>query len=348
MKNIDLAQAVSSAFARPISEPLPEKFGLPPELIERVTARAAPLLIAALSARSTMPGGAVALFSAIMSSDANARIAEQLDGLCMMTAGLKDLESSGDALMMRATGCRIAAQGDRIATEIRVPSQAVHGLTGMTAAVLFGVLKHHVLLEQGDESQLTALLGQQWATLQGHPVPTLVQSVPQGASASVSPGPSAAGSSGPAARSGQPAAQTQAPDQPSPAALAVRSLAAEVSVTPQGSAARPSQARRRGVWILFAVLATVLGALFAYGSRHPGVTAVSGHDQAGLLPEVGSGPAAPPAGPATATATATVPEPDAATAAVPEVAPASPLAPAIDAQASGAGTQPSTGTAARP
>lgn len=161
MKSIDLSQSVNAAFSASLWPGLSEKIGLPAELLMKVVAHASPALTASLMASAVTPDGVTELFSAVMSVDSNARIGEQLAQLCSTMSGIKDLEVAGESLIARGTGRRIAVASDPISNQTGIPPQAAHVMTALVGAVLFGVLKHHVLLEQGTSSELPALLGAQ-------------------------------------------------------------------------------------------------------------------------------------------------------------------------------------------
>lgn len=161
MKSIDLSQSVNAAFSASLWPGLSEKIGLPAELLMKVVEHAGPALTASLMASAVTPSGVTGLFSAVMSPDSNARIGEQLAQLCSTMSGIKDLEVAGESLIARGTGRRIAVASDPIANQTGIPPQAAHVMTALVGAVLFGVLKHHVLLEQGTSSELPALLGAQ-------------------------------------------------------------------------------------------------------------------------------------------------------------------------------------------
>ena len=162
MKSIDFSHSVNASFSAVILQCLSEKIGLSAEILQRVVSHACPVLIASLTATAVTSGGVMVLFSTVMSSGSNARIAEQLAALCATTASLKDLEATGDVLIMRASGRRIAVVSDQIAIQTGIPTQAAHVLTGVVAAVLFGALKHYMLLEQGTSAGLLVLFGSQF------------------------------------------------------------------------------------------------------------------------------------------------------------------------------------------
>lgn len=161
MKYIDLVQSVESTFVDPILQQLSAKFGASPEVIKTIIEHAVPVLVASLMARAALPGGVEVLFSTVMSPESNARIGDQLAGLTMTTAGIKDLELLGDALTRRATDRRIAAFSDKVAGRLGVPAQPAHVLSALVAAALFGTLKHHVLLEQAASVHLPSILAHQ-------------------------------------------------------------------------------------------------------------------------------------------------------------------------------------------
>ncbi|MFP3613974.1 OmpA family protein [Paraburkholderia sp. SIMBA_050] len=259
MKSINLAQSISLAFTEAVRQQLSRQIGLSPELIERVVAHAAPVLIAALMAGATTPEGAATEFSTLRSAESNARIAEELAHIVTTVAGIKDLEASGDSLIARATGRRIAVLSDQIAGQAGVPPQASHVLSGMVGAVLFGMLKHHVLIEQGEVEQLPALLDAQLPAIAGYVTDGVARSLGFDHAANFNDSISAR------LDALTSRAAPQAPTLTNGAA--VDAMVATPPVVAASTLRR--QSSPKWVWPLFATLALVLAAVFAYVQLHP-------------------------------------------------------------------------------
>ncbi|KIP17305.1 ompA family protein [Burkholderia sp. MSHR3999] len=157
MNNLDLAHAVSTTFAPELCERMSARVGLAQNVIRSVAERGAAAITAGLVARCLTPQGAESAFAAVVSAAANPRIAEQLGALVTDTASFKDLEASGDALSEQATQRRVAAYSDLISQQTGVPPQATHVLTASAGAVLFGLLKHRLLIDQATAADLSKL-----------------------------------------------------------------------------------------------------------------------------------------------------------------------------------------------
>lgn len=281
MKQIDLVQSTHHTFTEPVRKQLSTQIGLSPEILEHVVRCAAPILVASLMATASSAEGGAAIFEAARSKEANARIADELVQLTAATAGIKDLETAGDALLAHATGQRVAVLSDQVATQTSLPSQAMHALTGMVAAVLFGVLKHHLLLEQASESSLPTMLRAQLPSVSGHISDAVAQAMGfadtnefQHSIASQLDAMIAA-SAVPGAPKGvaQEAAAFKAalPQRPGLVASAVPAERSSSDV-----ALMKGRRSGRWAWSLFAVLATVLGSVFAWNGLRP----TSGADDA--------------------------------------------------------------------
>lgn len=163
MNDVDLVAAGHAAFTPYVLEQLSSRIGLPPDAIRHVTERAVPATVAAMMAKSVTPEGARRVFGVIMSAESNARIGTQLHGLTASSHGLKGVERMGHALALGIVDSReIASLSDQIAAQTGVPPQAAHALTDVASAVVFGVTRHHVLLEQGTPAGLPGLLAYQW------------------------------------------------------------------------------------------------------------------------------------------------------------------------------------------
>ncbi|MDR6446535.1 outer membrane protein OmpA-like peptidoglycan-associated protein [Paraburkholderia terricola] len=259
MKSINLAQSISLAFTEAVRQQLSRQIGLSPELIERVVAHAAPVLIAALMAGATTPEGAATEFSTLRSAESNARIAEELAHIVTTVAGIKDLEASGDSLIARATGRRIAVLSDQIAGQAGVPPQASHVLSGMVGAVLFGMLKHHVLIEQGEVEQLPALLDAQLPAIAGYVTDGVARSLGFDHAANFNDSISA-----------RLDALTSRAVPQAPTLTNGAAVDAMIATPPAVAASTPRrQSSPKWVWPLFATLALVLAAVFAYVQLHP-------------------------------------------------------------------------------
>ncbi|WP_157692766.1 OmpA family protein [Burkholderia sp. ABCPW 11] len=162
MKRINLAQALELCADATVLERIADRMGLPPHVVAHVLRCAGPVLIAALAARAAHGcEDTQAVFDALMSYDSNARIGSECAHLVETTAGLKDFEHQGHVLATHATDIPVAVLSDHIAVCTGVPTQPASVLCSMAAAMLAGLVKHHVLLEQGDVTQLPGLLASQ-------------------------------------------------------------------------------------------------------------------------------------------------------------------------------------------
>ncbi|MGF6506414.1 hypothetical protein [Paraburkholderia sp. 32] len=108
------------------------------------------------------------VFGALMSRDINPRIDDECAKLVDTTGQLKELEHAGFTFVARATGRDASVLSDHVATQIGVPAQATCALTCICAAILGGLIKHHVLIEQADISELPGLFASQLATIADH------------------------------------------------------------------------------------------------------------------------------------------------------------------------------------
>ncbi|CAJ0809129.1 hypothetical protein LMG19083_04853 [Ralstonia psammae] len=162
MESTDLCAELEAAFAPPLLALLADRFGLAPDMLRTVIAQAAPMLVAALMAAGATREGAARLFAVIRSPQANARVQRYLPQLVATTAGLKALENTGQFLLERGTQVTLAALSDRVASRTGVPRQATHALTGLSAAVLLGCVKHDVLVDQATVASLPVRLTNQW------------------------------------------------------------------------------------------------------------------------------------------------------------------------------------------
>ncbi|CAE6935714.1 OmpA family protein [Paraburkholderia domus] len=307
MKSIDLAQTLKSTFPRSLLEQLSGQFGLSPEVLEQIIIHAGPALIASLMAVGASSHGASALFETIMLPQTNARIAQQLPDLVATTAGLKKLESAGHALAARATALGSTTLSDLVAAHTGVPAQAVCAFSGVIAAALFGAIKHHILLDQGTADELPALLADQWSTVAPHMTDALATSV--GVESAAVFRDSIPGRLRLLAGTlkGQAAARAEIPDE---------------IHTPVKVANPPTRKvwRLRGwVWVLFAILALVLAALFTYNSLHP---VADRSERASIEPTVAAGSMQPGSAAQTTVPGTVSSQAPAASAAVPVASPA--------------------------
>ncbi|KWO54617.1 hypothetical protein WT98_08955 [Burkholderia territorii] len=148
LNNMNFKQGAMNLFAQPTIEQLSVKIGLASDVVRGIVNAGTSLSLASLMARAVSPHGIESARAAILSAQSNARIAEHLGDLLIGTAGLKDLETSGDALSELVTDRRVFILSDQIAMQTGVPPQASHVLTAIAAAVLFGTIKHALLLDQ--------------------------------------------------------------------------------------------------------------------------------------------------------------------------------------------------------
>ncbi|WP_321800214.1 OmpA family protein [Burkholderia sp. BCC1988] len=165
MNAIDLVQTVSSTFAPPVCEQLSARIGLAPNVIRGIVEHGTAAVLASVMAQCATRQHASASFSAILSPAVNARIGEHLGVRLADTAGLKDLETTGDQLSARVVLRRISVLSDPIAAMTGVPAQATHVLVALSASVGFGMLKHHLLIEQASEADFVSLMRHQFPSI---------------------------------------------------------------------------------------------------------------------------------------------------------------------------------------
>lgn len=169
MKPINLSAALRTCVDDLVREKIAHKVGLPSAAIEQVFASSGSIVIAALAARaSDGRDETIAVFGALMSRDINARIRDECAALVDSTGKLKELEHAGFTLVAHATGNDATELSDHVAAEIGVPAQATCALTCVCAAIVGGLIKHHILIEQGDVSELPGLFSGQLATIADH------------------------------------------------------------------------------------------------------------------------------------------------------------------------------------
>ncbi|RQR43486.1 hypothetical protein DIE20_11505 [Burkholderia sp. Bp9131] len=169
MKRINLSTALSACADDIVRQKLAHKVGLPPQAIEQVLASSGSIVIAALAARAAEGRDeTIAVFGALMSRDINPRIRDECAALVDSTSKLKELEHAGFTLVAHATGNDATELSDHVAAQIAVPAQATCALTCICAAIVGGLIKHHVLIEQADVSELPGLFAGQLATIGDH------------------------------------------------------------------------------------------------------------------------------------------------------------------------------------
>jgi hypothetical protein len=284
--SIHLVHSVKLAISSEIAEQLSQKFGIPAQIVQQLAARAAPGLVASIMDRSAIADGARSVYSVIMSPEANAFVVEQLGNVITTTAGLKHLEASGHSLAARATGQRIDALTDAVSAETGVPVQATSALSGMLAAVLFGILKHHFLLAQATVFNLPGVLRDQIGEMRASlshgvagalglgNVDGFVSSIgarldsvgsmleaPEEAAVAISPA-AAVGGYAPAN-----APQRVAPVMPPPAIQPVPAVATQAPMRARPRQPAPKRSNK-WVWLLFAALAAILALVYYRGFTH--------------------------------------------------------------------------------
>ncbi|WP_175948714.1 hypothetical protein [Burkholderia pyrrocinia] len=161
MSTINLVQAVSGTFDQAVTGQLSARIGLGSDVTRHIIERGAAVVVAALMGYCATSQDCASAFSSVMSVESDARIGEQLHGLLTDSSSLKDLEAAGDALSKRAMQCRIGALSDPISSMTGVPMQAAHVLVGLSAIVMFGVLKRHLLVDQASVADFAHLLARQ-------------------------------------------------------------------------------------------------------------------------------------------------------------------------------------------
>lgn len=169
MKRINLSAALSACADDIVRQALAHKVGLPPQAIEQVFASAGSIVIAALAARAAEGRDeTIAVFGALMSRNINPRIRDECAVLVDSTSKLKELEHAGFTLVAHATGNDATELSDHVAQRVAVPAQATCALTCICAAIVGGLIKHHMLIEQADVSELPGLFAGQLATIADH------------------------------------------------------------------------------------------------------------------------------------------------------------------------------------
>ncbi|WP_116140986.1 hypothetical protein [Trinickia diaoshuihuensis] len=169
MKRIDLSVALNACADDIVRQKLAHKVGLSPQAIEQILAFSGSIVIAALAARAAEGRDeTIAVFGALMSRDINPRIRDECATSVASTSKLKQLEHAGFTLVAHATGNDATELSDHVAARIAVPAQATCALTCICAAIVGGLIKHHMLIEQADVSELPGLLAGQLAMVADH------------------------------------------------------------------------------------------------------------------------------------------------------------------------------------
>ncbi|MFP3504130.1 DUF937 domain-containing protein [Burkholderia sp. SIMBA_062] len=169
MKRINLSAALGACADDVVRQKLAQQVGLPPQAIEQVFASSASILIAALAARASEGRDeTIAVFGALMSRNINPRIRDECATLVDSTGKLKELEHAGFTLVAHATGNDATELSDQVAERLAVPAQAACALTCVCAAIVGGLIKHHMLIEQADVCELPGLFAGQLATIADH------------------------------------------------------------------------------------------------------------------------------------------------------------------------------------
>ncbi|UEP32468.1 MULTISPECIES: hypothetical protein [unclassified Burkholderia] len=169
MKRINLSAALRACADDVVRQKLAQQVGLPPHAIEQVFASSAAILIAALAARAAEGRDeTIAVFGALMSRTINPRIRDECATWVESTGKLKELEHAGFTLVAHATGIDATELSDHVAPRVAVPAQATCALTCVCAAIVGGLIKHHMLIEQADVSDLPGLFAGQLATIAEH------------------------------------------------------------------------------------------------------------------------------------------------------------------------------------
>jgi OmpA-OmpF porin, OOP family len=281
--SINLVHAVNTAMTENIAEQLSRQFGIPVQIVRQVSLRVAPGLVAALMDRASLAAGARSLYSVVMLPETNAYIVDQFDKMISTTGGLKHLEATGHSLAALATGQRMDLLTDAVSTETGVPTQATSALAGIVAAALFGIVKRHVLLAQSDVTQFAGLMREQ--------IPEIKNSLSNGVAAAIGVGNTEGFVSNIGARldtaalalaqdsGGAPAMHASAapaPLPPPPAPPPAASVARPASATLRAPARAPAARRRSNawIWVLFAVLAAILGFVYYHGFTHQNIVSL--------------------------------------------------------------------------
>ncbi|MPW18552.1 DUF937 domain-containing protein [Paraburkholderia sp. CNPSo 3157] len=166
--SVNVIELIRSALPEAVVRQLSNCLGLPPEATAKVVNAASPALVAGLLNRCATLDGARALFATILGQEVNADIGEQLPRIFASTTGVTQLSSTGRQLLEHTFERRIDGLSDAVSMQTGVPAHATHAVTGIAGSILMGVLKRHLLAQQGNIGQLPTLLGQQLPAIAPH------------------------------------------------------------------------------------------------------------------------------------------------------------------------------------
>ncbi|WP_090871413.1 DUF937 domain-containing protein [Paraburkholderia diazotrophica] len=166
--SVNVIELIRSALPEAVVRQLSNCLGLPPEATAKVVNAASPALVAGLLNRCATLDGARALFATILGQEVNAEIGEQLPRIFASTTGVTQLSSTGRQLLEHTFERRIDGLSDAVSMQTGVPAHATHAVTGIAGSILMGVLKRHLLAQQGNIGQLPTLLGQQLPVIAPH------------------------------------------------------------------------------------------------------------------------------------------------------------------------------------
>lgn len=156
--SLNVIQVVQGALTESVLQQIAERFGVAPDATRRVVDVVAPALVGLLMHKAASPDGARGLFNAIMSPDSNGDIVAQLPQFLHGDA-LQELLDRGSRLAtLVAPPERFDALSRRAAEHTGVAASAAHGLTGLVATVMFGVLKHYLTQNGSSIGHLPTLL----------------------------------------------------------------------------------------------------------------------------------------------------------------------------------------------
>lgn len=162
MNKIDLVRELDSALSASMRERLSRELGLSTDAIGHVVTGAASVLVAALMAAGATSRGASEVWASVMAEANDARIAERLSDRLGTTAGLRSLEVTGQMFASACFSTSMSELSDCVADHVGIPAQPACALTAVIAAVLAGLVKCHLLIEQAKPADLTQLLANQW------------------------------------------------------------------------------------------------------------------------------------------------------------------------------------------
>jgi hypothetical protein len=166
MKNIDLVRELDSTLSASTREVLSRECGVSQDVIGHIVTGAASVLVAALMAAGSTLHGAPQVLAAIMADTNDARIGEWLHERLATTAGFREVEAVGEAFALTCLATSLSELGDCVADDVGVPAQPAFALTAVMAAILGGLVKHHLLIEQATPGDTTQLLANQWPLIE--------------------------------------------------------------------------------------------------------------------------------------------------------------------------------------